>query len=457
MAENLTQYKAYPPLLALLQQHGLPKDTISHVSDGIAQIVAEALQARQGGQAAAGPVKVQQQQQAAAAPAAAPVRDLQSADAVLQGVSLIIPRGKFDMGFYADSLQVTSKQTSALIPYSSIQHVLVIDAIPKQPSTTNIVLVMKPGHPVQQGKNQLDMVVVQTKDQPELSLPAPAACQELGDTLAGPAAVVLSTLLASYIEDIGDSTFLTADSSVFSSSSGDLMIAANRGATPGWLVPLSAGLCYIGKPGRFLPSSAISKVAFHRAGGGSSTFDITIKPAKGFGGGSGGAAAAAGKALELGQIDAAELVKLQGYLMAQRIRIDAAELVKLQGYLMAQRIRIGTDDDDDDDEDDAAPQGAAAAAAAGAGVAAGAAAAAGDESDDDEEDEDFDPDASSDEGEQRSSKKPRLADAAADVDEEEEDDDEEEDGASDDGGSSDDSSEVSLVDEDAMEQDSEDL
>ncbi|WIA31654.1 hypothetical protein OEZ86_002565 [Tetradesmus obliquus] len=438
MAENLTQYKAYPPLLALLQQHGLPKDAISHVSDGIAQIVAEALQTRQGGQAAAGPVKVQQQQQqAAAAPAAAPVRDLQSADAVLQGVSLIIPRGKFDMAFFADCLQVTSKQTSALIPYSSIQHVLVIDAIPKQPSTTNIVLVMKPGHPVQQGKHQLDMVVVQTKDQPELSLPAPAACQELGDTLAGPAAVVLSTLLASYIEDIGDSTFLTADSSVFSSSSGDLMIAANRGATPGWLVPLSAGLCYIGKPGRFLPSAAISKVAFHRAGGGSSTFDITIKPAKGFGGGSGGGTAA-GKVLELGQI-------------------DAAELVKLQGYLMAQRIRIGTDDDDDDDEDDAAPQGAAAAAAAGAGLAAGAAAAAaaaGDESDDDEEDEDFDPEASSDEDDQRSSKKQRLADAAAD---DEDDEEEDEDDASDDGGSSDDSSEVSLVDEDAMEQDSEDL
>jgi hypothetical protein len=54
MAENLTQYKAYPPLLALLQQHGLPKDAISHVSDGIAQIVAEALRGRQGGQAAAG-------------------------------------------------------------------------------------------------------------------------------------------------------------------------------------------------------------------------------------------------------------------------------------------------------------------------------------------------------------------------------------------------------------------
>jgi hypothetical protein len=34
-------------------------------------------------------------------------------------------RGKFDMAFYADSLQVTNKQTSALIPYSSIQHVLV--------------------------------------------------------------------------------------------------------------------------------------------------------------------------------------------------------------------------------------------------------------------------------------------------------------------------------------------
>jgi hypothetical protein len=33
--------------------------------------------------------------------------------------------------------------------------------------------------------------------------------------------VVLSQLLASYIEDIGDDTFLTADSSVFSSSSGE--------------------------------------------------------------------------------------------------------------------------------------------------------------------------------------------------------------------------------------------
>jgi hypothetical protein len=62
---------------------------------------------------------------------------------------------------------------------------------------------------------------MQTKDQPELNLPAPAACQELGDTLAGPAAVVLSQLLASYIEDIQEDTFLTADSAVFSSSSGE--------------------------------------------------------------------------------------------------------------------------------------------------------------------------------------------------------------------------------------------
>jgi hypothetical protein len=96
------------------------------------------------------------------------------------------------------------------------------------------------------------------------------------------------------------------------------MVAANRGATPGWLIPLSAGLCYIGKPGRFLPSSAISKVLFHRAGGGSSTFDITIKPMKGF-----GAAAGADKAFELGQIDAAELVKLQMYLQQHRIRVSA--------------------------------------------------------------------------------------------------------------------------------------
>jgi hypothetical protein len=98
------------------------------------------------------------------------------------------------------------------------------------------------------------------------------------------------------------------------------MIAANRGATPGWLVPLSAGLCYIGKPGRFLPSSSISKVLFHRAGGGSSTFDITIKPVKAAAGaGVGGGVSS--KVLELGQIDAGELVKLQGYLSTHRIKV----------------------------------------------------------------------------------------------------------------------------------------
>jgi hypothetical protein len=37
-------------------------------------------------------------------------------------------RGKFDCGFYSDCLQVTNKQTTADIPYSSIQHVLVSSA-----------------------------------------------------------------------------------------------------------------------------------------------------------------------------------------------------------------------------------------------------------------------------------------------------------------------------------------
>lgn len=99
------------------------------------------------------------------------------------------------------------------------------------------------------------------------------------------------------------------------------MIAANRGATAGWLVPLSVGLCYIGKPGTFVPSSSIAKVLFHRTGAGSSTFDVTIKLAPG----AADAAAAAAKPLELGQIDAAELNKLQGYLLAQRIRVSGSQ------------------------------------------------------------------------------------------------------------------------------------
>lgn len=60
----------------------------------------------------------------------------------------------------------------------------------------------------------------QTKDQPELTIPSPEVCHHLGPQLVGAAAVVLSQLLASYIEGINEDTFLTADSSVFSSSAG---------------------------------------------------------------------------------------------------------------------------------------------------------------------------------------------------------------------------------------------
>lgn len=91
------------------------------------------------------------------------------------------------------------------------------------------------------------------------------------------------------------------------------MVAANKGAQPGWLVPLSAGLCYVGKQGSFMPQSGISRVLFHRTGGSSATFDITIKLASG----------AAGKSLELGQIDAAELPKLQAYCLNHRIKVSS--------------------------------------------------------------------------------------------------------------------------------------
>ena len=62
--------------------------------------------------------------------------------------------------------------------------------------------------------------VPQTRDQPELTIPSPEVCQHLGPQLVGAAAVVLSQLLASYIEGVDENTFLTADSSVFSSSAG---------------------------------------------------------------------------------------------------------------------------------------------------------------------------------------------------------------------------------------------
>eukprot|EP00879_Flechtneria_rotunda_P022799 GHRR01024079.1.p1 GENE.GHRR01024079.1~~GHRR01024079.1.p1 ORF type:complete len:388 (+),score=129.30 GHRR01024079.1:937-2100(+) len=100
------------------------------------------------------------------------------------------------------------------------------------------------------------------------------------------------------------------------SHSGDLMIAANKGVNSGWLVPLSTGICYIGKQGTFMPKSSISKVVFHRTGASSSTFDITVNRRASAGGGD------AAQSFDLGQIDAAELNKLQGYFMAQHIKVS---------------------------------------------------------------------------------------------------------------------------------------
>jgi len=51
-------------------------------------------------------------------------------------------------------------------------------------------------------------LMMQTKDQPELSVAAPEACRHLGTHLTGAAAVVLSQLLASYLPEIIDDTFL---------------------------------------------------------------------------------------------------------------------------------------------------------------------------------------------------------------------------------------------------------
>ena len=100
------------------------------------------------------------------------------------------------------------------------------------------------------------------------------------------------------------------------------MVAANKGVQPGWLVPLSAGLCWVGKQGCFMPRQDISRMVLHRAGGGSSTFDIMIKL--------NGASNA--KPLELGQIDAAELPKLQVYCSKHRIRVGVVTAWVLADY-----------------------------------------------------------------------------------------------------------------------------
>ena len=223
------------------------------------------------------------------------------------------------------------------------------------------------------GKARLEVVAAQTRAAPEVEVAAPPGCEALagGGAIKGPAAVVLCQLLGAHLPDIQvcvaegvcwgcgvvfaahrrscaapdyppesaaagddgdhrrqqastttantiaplhtqDDTFTSSDPSVFRAASGsDLAVAANVRTASGWLFPLPGALLFLGRPPRFVRHADVAGVEFARVGATSSTFDVTVHLTHEAGGGR----------VEFGQIDRAELARLQGYVQERRLPV----------------------------------------------------------------------------------------------------------------------------------------
>ncbi|KAI8464418.1 MAG: hypothetical protein J3K34DRAFT_526211 [Monoraphidium minutum] len=428
---TLQQYEAGRELLRMLADAVKPQD----VADRVAALAAKlADEARSGSGAAAAGAN------GGGAAAAAGADAFSAAVAVLEGVTMTSPWGKHDIGFAPGSLLLRNSQRVIAIPYSAIQHVVILEQIPKEPKDKNcVVLALRRDSDVKSGKQRLDVVVAQTKAAPEVSVQVPPGCEQLSDgpTLAGPAAVVLCQLLGAHLPDIQDDTFTSSDPSVFRAGAGDLALSANLRAAPGWLFPLPSSLLFLGKPARFLRHSEVAGLEFDRVGV-SSTFDLAVH-------------VAGGARVEFGQLDQGELPRLQAYVAERGLPVgppDPSAAGRDQAAAGAKRPASGG----------AAARGGGGgggpSAAFGAAPARGGGGGGGSDDDSDEEDSDFDPEAADAAAQQPPSKRPRGAAAAAGDDEGEElgssDSEEGEDESDDDEGEEGGSSDVSLVATDDM-------
>ncbi|KIZ02697.1 hypothetical protein MNEG_5261 [Monoraphidium neglectum] len=351
-------------------------------------------------------------------------------------VAALRRRGKHDIAFGSDHLLLRNSQRVVAVPYSAIQHVAILEQVPKEPKDKNcVVLALRRDSDIKAGKQRLDVIVAQTKVSPEVSVAVPPGCEQLasGPTLAGPAAVVLCQLLGAHIPDILDDTFTSSDPSVFKASSGDLAISANVRTASGWLFPLPGALLFLGKPAHFLRHSEIAGVEFARLGT-SSTFDLTVH-------------VRGGGRVEFGQVGQGEAPRLQAYVQERRLPVgppDPSAAARPQAAAGSKRAASG-----------GGPSAAAHGGTAAYGAPPGAAAGLDDEGSD-EEDSDFDPEAADAAEQPHGGKRQRTGSAGAGTSgageegEELGSDDSDEEDAEEDDDEDDDSSDVSLVATDDM-------
>ncbi|PNW86518.1 hypothetical protein CHLRE_02g089850v5 [Chlamydomonas reinhardtii] len=282
------------------------------------------------------------------------------------GLSLVAPRGKFDVGFSPEALVLSNAKSSVVVPVAAITHVAILDQIPQDTKKRCLMFVVleRNGPAVMNGKQRLEAVIIQTLETEELR-----AVTSKGEALDGPAAAVLCEALA--LVKPGFEEFIAPDPDLFRTAKGHLGVSAYVKASPGHLFPLRGGLLFAERPPMFLPLADVLAVEYRRPQ--SATFDLVlhVRPREG---GSGSSSSSSVQQLEFSQVDKAEMGRLQSYFATCKIKLyDPAAPPRLDGG--------------------AAAAGAQAAAAAAGGSSGGAYGedAEGDDDESDEDDEDFDP------------------------------------------------------------------
>eukprot|EP00887_Chlorella_sp_A99_P002383 scaffold10.g2383.t1 len=219
-------------------------------------------------------------------------------------------RGKQDLALFADHLVVRTAKDDVAVPYSAIQHVAVLDEIPKDAKGRVLLYLHLSGGGVPHRKGRLAALVVQTTAAAQaracLDIPNPKGN---GGRLRDPAAVVLCQALG--LVGVAPACFCSPDP----------------------------------EPAMFVPIKDIKSVELARANGTSSTFDLYVHLRD-------------GSTVEFGMIERDEAQRVSAYIRAVRLAVgppqdsDSEEGGGEEGGSDAGGSEGGANSDSDDPEQD---------------------------------------------------------------------------------------------------------
>uniref|UniRef100_A0A061S2U9 FACT complex subunit SSRP1 n=1 Tax=Tetraselmis sp. GSL018 TaxID=582737 RepID=A0A061S2U9_9CHLO len=226
---------------------------------------------------------------------------------VVENISLLNPRGKFDLDFHEDGITFKGGRGSFLTRYKSVERVVMLKSLPPPlKNAGRILLWLSEGDAAQYLKQETRAVVLQGGTGDRLVLPDPRSD---GGTLEGSLMEVLPRYLGA--KGLCRGIVTGTDESVFSLG-GHSAVPAFMKASEGLLFPLADAFAFVcGKNSFLAPHERIEFVELQRASGVSATFDMNLH-------------LRGEKLLELGQISRSALGSIQQYIIERGLSTEPA-------------------------------------------------------------------------------------------------------------------------------------